>query len=471
MYQQQVRYLINFLMLTDALIVAGGVYVASYVNWKVHHYDWRLDDLDFGYITLFLVFANNFILGKMGLYSDKRPVNFFETVRDILISVIILFALFSGVLFSLKIGISRLFIMTCAGFLTFFFSIERALMVLHLATQEKAGYNCHRILLIGSDDRVQAMSDALKVQSSWGHKVIGYLRESPEQGAGNLSVPNLGSINDLSCALTTNSIDEVVFALSPECATVDITSCIDLCEELGTTYRIVPSLYDPADRWNLRVESIQGIPTLLKSTVRINYTGMFYKRILDYVVGSVGFLIFLMLYPVIGLLIKLDSPGPVLFRQPRVGEHGRVFNIFKFRTMRTGADKMLAELMAKNEMKGHMFKITCDPRITKVGRFLRKTSLDEFPQFINVIRGEMSLVGTRPPTVDEVARYEARHRRRISIKPGITGLWQISGRNKIEDFEQVLKLDLQYIDNWRFLDDLIILWKTIWVVLARKGAI
>jgi lipopolysaccharide/colanic/teichoic acid biosynthesis glycosyltransferase len=117
-----------------------------------------------------------------------------------------------------------------------------------------------------------------------------------------------------------------------------------------------------------------------------------------------------------------------------------------------------------------MFKMESDPRVTKIGKFLRKTSLDEFAQFINVMRGEMSLVGTRPPTVAEVALYESRHRRRISIKPGITGLWQISGRNKIEDFEQVLKLDLQYIDNWHFVDDLMIIWNTVWVVLARKGA-
>jgi len=138
--------------------------------------------------------------------------------------------------------------------------------------------------------------------------------------------------------------------------------------------------------------------------------------------------------------------------------------------MHVDAEARKRELLDKSEMSGPMFKMQDDPRITRVGKFLRKTSLDEFPQFINVLKGEMSLVGTRPPTPGEVEQYEDWHRRRISIKPGITGLWQISGRNKITEFSEVVKLDLQYIDRWRFWNDLVILWKTIWVVLARKGA-
>ncbi|MBE9550468.1 MAG: sugar transferase, partial [Proteobacteria bacterium] len=166
----------------------------------------------------------------------------------------------------------------------------------------------------------------------------------------------------------------------------------------------------------------------------------------------------------------IDSPGPVLFKQLRVGMHGRRFYLYKFRSMVADAESQKAALFAKSEMNGPMFKMERDPRITRVGRFLRKTSLDEFPQFINVLKGEMSLVGTRPPTPDEVKQYEDWHRRRISIKPGITGLWQISGRNVITDFAEVVKLDLEYIDGWRLSKDLMILWKTVWVVLARKGA-
>lgn len=457
-------------MVLDALIVIGAVYSASYINWVVKHYDWRLDDLDAGYIALFLVFANNFIFGRMGLYSDRRPSSFLATVRHIIISIAILFTLFTGVLYILKVDISRLFALICASIMIAAFIVERALLEIHLAEQQRAGFNCHRILLVGAEDRIRALQDALAVQSSWGHRVIGYVPEKDSGQRQQVEIAQLGLLGDIPRILTEKSVDEIVFCLSPDCANVDLRKAIEICEELGTTYRIVPALYDPADKLNLRVESIQGIPTLVKRTVQINVSGALYKRIFDYVAGTIGFIMFSIMYPIIGLIIKMDSPGPILFKQPRVGEHGRVFYIYKFRTMVVDAENQLEKLKEKNEMKGHMFKMVNDPRITKVGAFLRKTSLDEFPQFINVIRGEMSMVGTRPPTTAEVANYEARHRRRIAIKPGITGLWQVSGRNKIEDFEEVLRLDLQYIDNWRFLDDILILWKTTWVVLARKGA-
>jgi lipopolysaccharide/colanic/teichoic acid biosynthesis glycosyltransferase len=192
--------------------------------------------------------------------------------------------------------------------------------------------------------------------------------------------------------------------------------------------------------------------------------------VLDLLGGLVGFILLLVICPVAGLMIKMDSPGPVFFKQIRIGRNGRQFFLYKFRTMYVDAEARKDELLKYNEMKGPMFKVENDPRITKVGRFLRKTSLDEFPQFINVLKGEMSLVGTRPPTPHEVKQYEDWHRRRISSTPGITGLWQVSGRNKISDFIEVVKLDLEYIDTWRFTRDLWILWRTVWVVLARKGA-
>jgi exopolysaccharide biosynthesis polyprenyl glycosylphosphotransferase len=221
----------------------------------------------------------------------------------------------------------------------------------------------------------------------------------------------------------------------------------------------------------MKVETVQEIPTLAFYTNgTATASGLLYKRLLDLTAGAVGFVIFLVLYPITGLAIKLDSPGPVLFKQKRVARNGRIFNLYKFRSMVADADSKRQGLFASSEMKGPIFKMEKDPRITRVGRFLRKTSLDEFPQFINVLKGEMSLVGTRPPTLDEVSKYEDWHRRRISVKPGITGLWQISGRNKINDFDDIVKLDLKYIDGWRFWHDLAILWKTVWVVLARKGA-
>lgn len=470
MYQQQVQFITKLLMLLDALSVIVGVYSASYLTALYHNGVWGLDELGESYFALFLIFLLNYLLGSFKLYSDRRPARFWSTAQSIVLAVIIAFALLSAVLIVLRMAdISRMFLSLAAGIIIVQLLCLRGLLVAYVDRQQKSGFSCHQILLVGSPDRVRTLLQALAIQNSWGHKVIGYLRESDADTDPVPDLPCLGHITDLQQILTSRSVDETIFAISPHSRDIDLAHYIRICDEIGTVFRIVPALFNPKEVQEIRAESLQGIPTLVKSTLRVNPTGSLYKGILDIVGGLVGGAIFLILYPIIGLLIKLDSPGPILFSQQRVGQHGRIFNIFKFRTMVSDADQRLAEVMAQNEMQGHMFKAKCDPRVTKIGRFLRKTSLDEFPQFINVLRGEMSLVGTRPPTVQEVARYENRHRRRLAIKPGITGLWQVSGRNKINNFEQVVALDLQYIDNWRFLDDLRILWKTIWVVLARKA--
>ena len=194
------------------------------------------------------------------------------------------------------------------------------------------------------------------------------------------------------------------------------------------------------------------------------------KRGLDIFGGLVGCIISIPIIAIVAIPLKLESPGPLIFKQRRVGRNGRVFYIHKLRSMYVDAEERKKELMAQNEMNGLMFKMEDDPRITKVGRFIRKTSIDELPQFFDVLCGSMSLVGTRPPTLDEYNQYESHHKRRLSMKPGITGLWQVSGRSNIEDFEEVVRLDVQYIDNWTLWEDIRILFKTVWVVFAGKGA-
>ena len=194
------------------------------------------------------------------------------------------------------------------------------------------------------------------------------------------------------------------------------------------------------------------------------------KRLIDIVGGLVGCLITAVLTPFVALAIRIDSPGPIFFAQTRIGKNGRRFKIYKFRSMYIDAEERKKELEAQNEMQGLMFKMDNDPRITKVGKFIRKTSIDELPQFVNIVKGDMSLVGTRPPTEDEFEQYNSHYRRRISMTPGLTGLWQISGRSEIVDFDEVVKLDLEYIDNWTLGLDIKILFRTIWVVLTGKGS-
>ena len=192
------------------------------------------------------------------------------------------------------------------------------------------------------------------------------------------------------------------------------------------------------------------------------------KRFIDIVGSLVGLLFLALIFLPIGLAIRIDSPGPVLYQQIRCGLRGKPFRIFKFRSMLYNADDL--KHLVKNESVGHVFKNARDPRVTRIGRFLRKTSLDEFPQFWNVLKGEMSLVGTRPPTLDEVQKYSPHHFQRLSVKPGMTGEWQVNGRSNIKDFEKIVALDLRYQDSWSPWYDLMLVVRTFWILLCRSGS-
>ncbi len=218
------------------------------------------------------------------------------------------------------------------------------------------------------------------------------------------------------------------------------------------------------------IRETSGYHVLTFSSKLFNESQMVIKRMVDILGGIVGCVITVIITVIIAPMIILESPGPIFFTQIRIGKNGRRFKLYKFRSMYIDAEQQKQELMGLNEMNGLMFKIKNDPRVTQVGKFLRKTSLDEFPQFFNVLKGEMSLVGTRPPTESEFIQYEARHKRRLALKSGVTGLWQVSGRSNITDFEDVVKMDLEYIDNWSIIMDFKILIKTVGVVLFGKGA-
>jgi exopolysaccharide biosynthesis polyprenyl glycosylphosphotransferase len=210
--------------------------------------------------------------------------------------------------------------------------------------------------------------------------------------------------------------------------------------------------------------------TLVSHTVELDPDQILFKRIFDVAGGLVGLAILVMVYPFLAIVIKMTSKGPVFFKQVRVGKNGKRFVIYKFRSMGNDAEKRKQELMELNECDGAVFKMKDDPRVTPIGKIMRKLSLDELPQFINVVKGEMSLVGTRPPTPDEVSKYQKWHHRRISIRPGITGMWQVSGRNAITNFDEIVKLDLKYIDNWSIWEDIKIIIKTVLILFKREGA-
>lgn len=472
MFAQQVHIVITFMILVEGLIVIGCGYLAAYLRWVASGYLWRADPTALVGIILFLMFVNSYAIGRMGLYSDRRVGSFLEVAWRLAVVVVLDFALLFVGLFSLKYyDIGRLFLGIYGALLYVSLLLGRAFLDIYMGRRSSRGFNRRQVLIVGSDRRAAAVVRALRAQRSWGHAVVGCLKPTADAENACTGVPGLGEIRDFNAVVQSHSVDEVIFVLPRN---GDIGPMIEECRRLGLSYRVVPSMYDPDAPSPMTVERIQNIPTLSWNSVRIDAGGLLYKMLLDYAAGAVGFCIFLLVYPFAAVAITLDSPGPVLFRQPRVGQNRRLFFMYKFRSMYVDAEARKQELMAANLMGGSnglMFKMEKDPRVTRVGAFLRKTSLDELPQFINVLRGEMSLVGTRPPTVDEVARYEDWHFRRMSMKPGITGLWQISGRNRISDFDEVVKLDLSYIDNWSFFYDLEIIWKTIFVVLRRKGAL
>lgn len=241
-------------------------------------------------------------------------------------------------------------------------------------------------------------------------------------------------------------------------------------EKMGIVINLNLDLFDLGLTGEKRIYNLEQYHVVAFSSRLFDYRMVMLKRLTDIVGALVGLAITIPVALVLAPFLLLESPGPLIFCQKRVGVNGRIFNFYKFRSMYADAEERKKELMAQNEVQGLMFKMENDPRITRVGAFIRKTSIDELPQFWNVLKGDMSLVGTRPPTLDEYQQYNYYQKRRISFRPGITGLWQISGRSDIKDFDEVVKLDLEYIDNWSILLDIKIILKTIWVVFHGHGA-
>ncbi len=466
MFQQQVYIINTILMIVDALCVITAGYSAYFAKYYMADGWWRMGDEVFAASVLLIMFVNNYMMGRFQLYSDKRPESIGVLGWSIFKAMVCNFAILAaGIFLFQEKTYSRLFLGFFAGFAFLLILVQRIIAGLYMDRLTKKGFNIRKILVVGNRERVAVVSDVLDKQLSWGHEVVGVL-SSP---SGEECVQKcLGSINDLPTILREQSLDEVVFALGGD-RSVDLSIYLNVCMEMGVPARILPALWSPKTKI-LSVEHCQGVPFIAIQTYSFGATGLLYKRLLDLVGGIVGAILFALMYPFVAAAVKLDSRGPVLFRQKRVGRNGRVFELYKFRSMSEDAEDRKPALMDRNEMNGAMFKLENDPRITRVGKWMRKTSLDEFPQLLNVLKGEMSLVGTRPPTVEEVKTYKSQHLKRISSKPGITGLWQVSGRSKITDFEQVVALDCQYLDSWQFSDDIKILLKTILVVFLGKGA-
>ncbi len=376
--------------------------------------------------------------------------------------------LMSGTFVARRWEVSRLLILLFVGIALIGLSTKQLAVQRMLRRQRREGFGSRRALIVGATDRAGQYIQFLREHSYWGVRVIGVADDRVSGPAEEIEgVPILGGMKDLPEILRMRPTDEVVFAIGPREFPL-VEEHLALCQEMGLTSRLILDL--PRRYWTRQdLAWVDGVGILSLDPVRRPLWALAVKRLMDVLGALVGLLLFAAAYLRYAPRIRRESPGPVLFSQVRVGQNRRLFALYKFRTMYTDAEARLQELRAANEMQGAVFKLHDDPRVTPLGKWLRARHLDELPQFWNVLRGEMSLVGTRPPTLEEVECYRPHHRRRLSMKPGITGFWQLAGNQQVPNFEDVVRLDCQYIDSWSIWLDLQILARTVLKVLRHTG--
>jgi exopolysaccharide biosynthesis polyprenyl glycosylphosphotransferase len=333
----------------------------------------------------------------------------------------------------------------------------------------KTSTSAEQMLVIANNDNAKEVIGNLEDSDEWYYNITGaVIYDENKKGEKINDVLVVAGKNDLYETVVQMMVDEVFICL-PNVPATEIREMVTKFEEMGLTCHYNVDLFSRANP-NTYVQQLAGYSVISFALKTMDSRRLLIKRFVDIIGALVGLIITAVITPFVAIAIKIDSQGPVFFSQTRIGKNGRRFKIWKFRSMYVDAEERKKELENQNEVKGLMFKMENDPRITKVGRFLRKTSIDETPQFLNILVGDMSLVGTRPPTEDEFEKYNGYYRRRMSITPGLTGMWQVSGRSDIQDFEEIVRLDLEYIDNWSLGLDIKILFMTVFTVLGRKGS-
>jgi len=408
-------------------------------------------------------------LTSSGLYESFRRKRFFEIVWGIIKSAFFVIIAFSTLDFILKLEfISRSFILIFFLMSCLFLIAERLFIVYFFRWLRKKGYNYRNILIVGTGQRSENFIKLIHKHNEWGLHIIGLIDADKAMLDKVVSGEKvIGTLEDIPRILHEKAVDEVVFIVPRTWLSI-IEKSLLACEIEGVKTNIA------ADFFNMNIarfisSDIEGMPLLSFQTTIGEEWQLLLKRIFDIIASLAGIILFAPLFIAIIIFIKAFSPGPAIFKQVRSGVNGRKFVMYKFRTMVNGAEKMKDSLNHLNEMNGPVFKIKKDPRVIRFGMFLRRSSMDELPQFFNVLKGDMSIVGPRPPLPSEVEKYEVWQRRRMSMKPGLTCLWQISGRNNV-DFDRWMILDLDYIDKWSLGLDFKILLKTIPVVLFSIGA-
>jgi exopolysaccharide biosynthesis polyprenyl glycosylphosphotransferase len=409
-------------------------------------------------------------------YRSHRTVTLLEEAWDIVKVCVSALAVLALVIYTLRLNerflggdqFSRLWLLLVAVFSCLLLLTEKLALRTLSRYVRSHGFNYRTVLIVGTNPGAVSLADSILNHRYWGFKILGFVahpRAKTEEFPPEY--PILGTLDDIPRIVEENVVDDVLFCVSRR----DLDLMEDLLlslQEQGIRIRFVLNLL-PHAKAKVRFEELDGAPIVTFHTAPEAVLPLVLKRTVDVALSLVLLVLSAPVVLGIALLIKLTAGGEVLYRQTRCGLNGRKFTLYKFRTMVEDAEERQRELLHLNEMNGPVFKLSKDPRVTAFGRFLRRFSLDELPQLWNVLRGDMSLVGPRPPIPDEVARYQRWQRRRLSMKPGLTCLWQISGRNQI-DFDRWMQLDLEYIDSWSPWLDMKILLKTVPAVLSGRGA-
>ncbi|TWI68195.1 exopolysaccharide biosynthesis polyprenyl glycosylphosphotransferase [Desulfobotulus alkaliphilus] len=432
---------------------------------------------DYGMVFFIILAIWYLVFDLNNNYAPFRERNLLSILLNLYKSILFSFMVFSLVIYLLKIehlsrSLMLIFLALNVGILT----LSKVSVFYTLARIRRKGYNYKNILVVGSRTRAEKFIRSVLDKKDAGYRISGCLDTDHsymgKQVVGNICVT--GCIEDLKNILENEVVDELVFAM-PLKKIDNADAYIAMAEDMGVKCRIIPDwqlhylMYKP-DTATIRFETFLGTPSMALHMITNNDRLLVYKYFFDYVFCLVAFALLLPFFILTAAAIKLFSKGPVFYKQKRIGLHGRVFEVYKFRTMVVDADKMLEQLKDLNEADGPAFKIRKDPRVIPwVGTFLRKTSLDELPQIINILRGEMSLVGPRPPLPNEVAEYEIWQRRRLSMKPGLTCIWQIAPERNDIRFDEWMKMDLHYIDNWSMWLDFTLIFRTIKSVLTGAG--
>lgn len=340
-----------------------------------------------------------------------------------------------------------------------------------IAKYYKKSRSCKKIMLITSSDKVNDILEKFQRTNNWYFEIIGItIVDQDMAGAEIQKIPVIANMETMLEKAKNIALDGVFINVSYKShALFDVRQTLHDFQQMGIIVHVNIDALE-LDVTDKVIENLGFFKVVSYASKLYEPGQLVLKRCMDITGGLVGVILTLIIGFFVAIAIKLDSPGPVIFSQNRVGKNGRHFKMYKFRSMYIDAEERKKELLQQNEMQGAMFKITNDPRITKVGKFIRKYSIDELPQFFNVLKGDMSLVGTRPPTVEEVQKYKTEQKRRLSVTPGMTGLWQTSGRSEIYDFDEIVKLDLEYIDKWSIGMDIKLLVKTIVVCVKGDGA-